>query len=94
MYPGQPVRLNVPENSRLHGALAFVERAEPWGAHVRTDSAATGQFRALYSEMMEVDNISIFSERTGDPCDTCGSLALRRAGACLVCASCGTSTGC
>ncbi len=31
---------------------------------------------------------------TGEICSTCGSADLRRAGACLCCQSCGTSTGC
>lgn len=31
---------------------------------------------------------------TGDVCGTCGSLAMRRSGVCLVCDACGTTTGC
>lgn len=31
---------------------------------------------------------------TGDVCGTCGSLAMRRNGVCLVCDACGTTTGC
>lgn len=30
---------------------------------------------------------------TGDPCNTCGSLSMRRAGICLVCDSCGSTSG-
>lgn len=30
----------------------------------------------------------------GDPCGTCGALKLRRNGACLLCDSCGSASGC
>lgn len=31
---------------------------------------------------------------SGDMCSHCGSLSMRRAGSCLTCAECGTTTGC
>ncbi len=31
---------------------------------------------------------------TGDQCDNCGSMQMRIAGHCMVCESCGTTTGC
>ncbi|KQP50804.1 hypothetical protein ASG40_12805 [Methylobacterium sp. Leaf399] len=31
---------------------------------------------------------------TGDACGTCGSFAMRRAGTCLTCQACGSTTGC
>lgn len=49
---GDRVRLNVPENARLHGADGVVTGVEVWGAVVRTFAAATGEFRALLSEMV------------------------------------------
>ena len=30
----------------------------------------------------------------GDPCESCGEFKLKRAGHCLVCDACGTTTGC
>lgn len=48
---GEKVRLRTPDNPRLDGAAAVVVRPEPWGAHVATEAAATGRFRALFSEM-------------------------------------------
>lgn len=48
---GQEVVLVVPNNPQVHGARAIIRRLEDWGAHVLTDSTATGQFRALFSEM-------------------------------------------
>jgi hypothetical protein len=86
---GTRVRLNTPDNARLHGAAATVEAVTPWGAHVRTAAAATGQFRALSAEMRP-EPVAY----TGNCCDTCGSVRLRRAGACLVCEDCGSNSGC
>jgi hypothetical protein len=31
---------------------------------------------------------------TGDTCDQCGQMTMKRTGTCLTCASCGTTTGC
>lgn len=49
------VRLLTPENPRLHGATAQVLETTEWGAIVATSAAATGRFRALYSEMVPLD---------------------------------------
>lgn len=87
MREGDDVLLEVPENPRLQHARATVEAVTPWGAHVLTEAAATGRFRALFSEMRSY-------ALAGEVCDVCGSPDLLRAGSCLVCASCGTSTGC
>lgn len=48
---GETVRLNVPENVRLHGADATIVKLTSYGAHVRTVAAARGKFRALFEEM-------------------------------------------
>jgi hypothetical protein len=50
--PGTAVKLNTPDNLQLHGAPGVVEVLMPWGAFVKTEAAATGEFRALYSEMI------------------------------------------
>lgn len=34
------------------------------------------------------------SQPTGELCDTCGSFAMVRTGACMTCQSCGSSSGC
>lgn len=126
MLPGDKVRLNTPDNPRLDGARAIVETTTEWGAHVLTDAAATGKFRALYSEMIiEREGTILLAEKaathahsnggyqelknpyvlrdnkqaksegyTGDACDTCGGLKMKRNGACLLCEDCGTSSGC
>lgn len=52
IQPGSRVRLNVPENLQLHGAPGIVRQMASWGAYVDTTAAATGQFRALWSEMI------------------------------------------
>lgn len=50
--PGSEVVLVVPENRALHGRRAVVVSVTDWGAHVLTGAAATGNFRALFSEMV------------------------------------------
>jgi hypothetical protein len=90
---GDIVVLRV-SNPFLHGQLARVERLESWGAHVSTLAAATGQFRALFSEMLPATPASPTMDATGEICSNCGGMRLQRSGACLVCLDCGTSNGC
>jgi hypothetical protein len=94
---GQHVLLDTPDNPRLHRVEAVVESLESWGAHVRCAKAATGKFRALFSEML------VFSKNyvgrveegyTGDICDRCGSSRIVRNGSCLLCRECGETSGC
>lgn len=98
MQAGDIVRLNVPENPCLHGAIGRVVEVTEWGAHVETPAAATGRFRALHSEMKRP--AFPFAARRQPPspdgalCDACGSANMRRAGSCLTCQECGTSSGC
>lgn len=49
---GTTVILHTPDNQQLHGTEATVAELTPWGAHVRAPAAATGNFRALWSEMI------------------------------------------
>ncbi len=105
---GQDVVLSVPENPRLHMAPARIVELTDWGAHVVCRAAATGRFRAGYSEMVPAHQASdgladdtaerttaaIESGYSGDVCDSCGSLQMRRSGACLTCDSCGANSGC
>jgi ribonucleoside-diphosphate reductase alpha chain len=102
----EDVYLHVPENSRLHGAPATIKELFPWGARVACGAAATGSFRALFSEMLHMEaelEQSIEEDRreeasrsgyTGDACDMCGSFKMRRNGTCQVCDDCGTTSGC
>ncbi len=48
---GDRVRVNTPENTRLHDAEGTVEALERWGAVLALPAAAAGRFRALWSEM-------------------------------------------
>lgn len=93
MRTGDKVVLYTPDNPRLDGADAIVAKLTSWGAHVTTEAAATGKFRALISEMSPMPHTptSSYSE---DPCCNCGGMRMRRAGACRVCEDCGTSEGC
>ena len=96
------VTLNIPENERLHLALAQVVSLEAWGAHVATDAAATGQFRASWGEMLppagvngvHISATSKYAETSGECCDACGSFRMVRTGACQTCQDGGTAGGC
>ena len=89
MNVGDRVRINAPENPRLHGTLASVASLEPWGAHLFAPAAATGRFRAVFEEM-----VPVLASSTGDVCDECGSVNMTRNGTCLLCLDCGRTTGC
>lgn len=52
---GSLVRLNTPDNPRLHGALARVIEMTAYGARVATAAAGTGEFRAYPEEMDPAD---------------------------------------
>jgi hypothetical protein len=105
LQPGTRVRLDTPDNGRLHGAAATVETVTEYGAIVRTSAAASGQYRAAWSEMLVPVAAPVAATLpqppaqvlgySGDSCDMCGSLEMVRAGPCLVCRCCGsTSNGC
>jgi hypothetical protein len=98
---GQAVRLNVPGNHRLDGSRAVIVEFAEWGAHVHAPAAATGRFRALYSEMepiagKETEKMSTAIDQgfTGDVCITCGGCRMRRSGSCTVCSDCGSTSSC
>lgn len=110
MQPGSMVRLVTPDNPRLDGAAAKIEAITEWGAFVKTDKAATGEFRALFSEMVPYSQVNghhraaaktasivpqiIQMGYTGNVCTLCGSFRMVRSGACEKCDDCGTSSGC
>ena len=97
---GTEVRLNVPDNPALHAAAATISGVESWGAHVLTDAAKSGRFRALWSEMDIVTRrpsngrAAKQSGYTGDICARCGGSRMVRNGACQMCLECGDTTGC
>lgn len=100
---GDTVRLVVPENKRLHLARAFVREVTDWGAHCLCHAAATGQFRALFAEMVPYAQVNgpkrVAAQArdqgySGDSCAACGGFKMRRAGTCECCEDCGSSSGC
>lgn len=93
MRVGDQVRLVTPENERLHGTIAQILTLTEWGAYCSAPAAATGQYRAHWSEMERIEAIST-KEYTGNPCIQCGSLRMRRSGSCSVCEDCGENGGC
>lgn len=92
---GDKVTLNVPQNPKLHGQVAMVRKLTQWGAYVGCTAAATGEYRALFSEMeAERRAAPPLEGYTGDVCCCCGGSRMRRAGACSFCEECGTTSGC
>lgn len=100
--PGDTIRLTT-DNPYLDGAEGSVVRVEEWGAYIVTAAAATGAYRAAWSEMILIDSYNGHSENSdssremgysGDICQKCGGSRLRRAGACFTCEDCGDSSSC
>lgn len=100
---GDEVVLVTPDNPRLHGMRVKVTEMTAWGAFVST-SVGTGQFRAAWEEMGPVgQSVNGVAPKmpsakdqgyTGDVCQICGSLRMKRNGACLLCEDCGSTSGC
>lgn len=88
---GSKVKLNTPDNPRLHGQFGTVRELTEWGAHVTTAAAAARTYRAGWDEMVPVAEGQGY---TGDACECCGGFRMVRSGACAVCLDCGTSGGC
>jgi len=93
---GQRYRLNCPDNDRLHDAECVVSRLTDYGAVVACAAAASGEYRALASELVPAGTKPDpgKSGYTGNTCEKCGSFRMVRAGACECCQDCGTSGGC
>lgn len=95
---GTLVRLNVPENPRLHDQAAVVVSVTEYGAVVQTPAAATGEFRALFEEMEPYSPAPVVEAKsigyTGNVCAICGSARMRRNGTCELCEECGSTSGC
>lgn len=98
---GDSVILITPENSRLDGQPGLITHVTDWGAFVNVSAAATGEFRALFNEMVHTNRNPSNSRSTaklggytGDICSICGSIRMRRNGTCLLCEECGSTSGC
>lgn len=97
MRVGDVVRLVIPDNPRLDNTQAVVLKLTEWGAHCVAPAAASGTFRALWTEMKLLrasDPPTQSSSYTGEFCVACGSSRVRRVGNCKVCDDCGESGGC
>ena len=86
--------MRTPDNTRLDGTRATITELTSWGAHCNAPAAATGRYRAGWVEMEPISKPNGEVEYTGGCCAVCGSVRLRRAGACAVCEDCGESNGC
>lgn len=96
---GDIVRINTPDNPRLHNTQAEVLELTEWGAHLDAPAAATGRFRALYEEMVSTRKATAPTKKkedgyTGDICIHCNGSRMRRTGSCLTCEDCGDNSGC
>ncbi len=98
---GTRVRLATPDNPRLDGAYGVVKTLTRYGAVVECKLAGSGEFRALWEEMV-ADTVRIDGSITltagtitGNACSDCGSLNMLRTGrGCETCQDCGSNTGC
>lgn len=86
-------------NPALHGTRATVLEVTDYGYLLAAPAAATGRYRAAADEVLAAAG-SVAAARdmgyTGDACTNpdCGRMTMRRNGACLVCDTCGLSSGC
>jgi hypothetical protein len=83
------VRLDVPDNPTLMKALngrpCRVKYTTAYGAVVSTGVGGK-EFRALLTEMIPIDV-------SGDECGACGGVNMARAGPCMRCLDCGSTSG-
>ena len=93
---GDRVRLVTPENRRLHHKFGRIKEVTPYGALVATSAAGTGEYRASGAELEILSTAVAVKDQgyTGDPCDICGSIRVKRTGPCVTCEDCGSNTGC
>lgn len=109
LRPADRVKLILPDNLHLDGQLAVVAAITDYGAYVIT-KVGSGCFRALFSEMVKLEETNGSTRKarkvvpetlyavemgyTGDLCETCGCLTMKRVGTCLTCDNCGSTSGC
>lgn len=104
------VKLVLPENPWLDGQLAIVGAITDYGACVftkvgsgnfralfcemvkleETNGEGTVKTRKVVPETMDMTEAGY----TGDVCETCGCMMMRRDGKCLRCDNCGQGSGC
>lgn len=104
------VKLVLPDNEYLDGQLAVVAAVTDYGACVITkvgsgsfralfaemvkladiNSDGTRKVKRIVPETMNATDMGY----TGDLCETCGCMMMRRDGKCLRCDNCGTGSGC
>ncbi len=90
---GSRVRLATPDNPRLDGAYAVVKTLTRYGAVVECKLAGSGEFRALFEEMV-ADTARSNGSSAGEFCPECGGANMLRTGSCSTCQDCGSNTGC
>lgn len=107
MQVGTWVRINWPDNPRVHNAEGIVKQSTDYGAIVTCGAAGSGEIRLLHSEMNPIDNQSTeinglgYSKTnakhmgySGEICGNCQGMRTTRNGTCLKCEDCGQTTGC
>lgn len=80
------------------GTQAVIEELTSYGALVKTEATKTGKYRAGWDEISHHEGNGRGkpkqSSPTGEICQTCGGVNMIRAGSCLTCQDCGSTTGC
>ena len=87
---------------RLKARLATDEETPPAQTAEAAETAAGGAVETRRAERggphaappAETSETARAKGYSGDPCPDCGSFTLLRAGSCLRCDTCGTTTGC
>ena len=84
----QPIQLEVKSTSAEHAVVEVTEDSSQ-----TVDSGTNGR-AAKRSKKGNVTTEAISLGYTGEQCDNCGSMRVKRNGSCTVCEDCGSTTGC
>lgn len=81
----------ITDNSEIQIAQSPIDYIARW--LYNTFSGRTVTATPVDTQPVEPTN-ELTSRPTGDPCPSCGNFTLERAGSCMVCRTCGETTGC
>ena len=79
------------ETSPLTAGILMTRTPLPTQGHTVTVSPSASVFASSPKPDRSDARLAGYS---GDACDTCGSLSMKRVGSCLTCDACGSTTGC
>lgn len=64
------------------------------GSRASTPPATQSRTEILFGNAVAATEYAKSQGYTGDPCGTCGSMAMKRSGSCATCENCGSTSGC